>query len=124
MYIYFSVRYRRHGTNASLRHGIFAMHNSDHSCVPENQKLSLESPSSHLEAIVKKVDTNTTSVNNILAENTKRFNEVNELVRLRKKLHILTRENVSLKSENEQLTERTNNLSYILADPHWKTKKC
>ena len=36
MYLYFSLRHRRHGTNASLRHGIFAMHNSDHSCVPEN----------------------------------------------------------------------------------------
>ena len=49
----------------------------DHSSVTEKgkHKLSLESLNSHLEAITKKVDANTTAVNNILVKHTKGLNE-------------------------------------------------
>lgn len=98
------------------------------SCVADTHKLSLETLNSHLEAIVKEVHANTAAVNEISIERTKGLNEgklkelENELACSRKENHKLSNENSNLKSVNENLTERANNLSYILADLQGKTK--
>ena len=68
-------------------------------------------------------------MNKILDEYTRGINQAklqeleNELVRIvRKENHELSSENMKLKSENGELMEKTNNLSYILADLQGKTK--
>ena len=77
---------------------------------------------------MKEVHANTAAVNEILIERTKGLNEgklkelENELACSRKENHKLLNENSNLKSANENLTERANNLSYILADLQGKTK--
>ena len=101
---------------------------TEHSCVVVNHKLSLESLNSHLEAIAKEVHANKTAVNKILDEHTRGINQAklqeleNELARVRKENHKLSSENMKLKSENGELMEKTNNLSYILADLQGKAK--
>ena len=91
-------------------------------------KLSLEFLNSHLEAIAKEVHANKTAVNKILDEYTRGIKQAklqeleNELARVRKENHKLSSENMKLKSENGELMEKTNNLSYILADLQGKAK--
>ena len=108
--------------------GDLSVEKTEHSCVVVNHKLSLESLNSHLEAIAKEVHANKTAVNKILDEHTKGINQAklqeleNELARVRKENHKLSSENMKLKSEKEELMEKTNNLSYILADLQGKAK--
>ena len=67
-------------------------------------------------------------MNKILDEHTRGINQAklqeleNELARVRKENHKLSSENMKLKSENGELMEKTNNLSYILADLQGKAK--
>ena len=84
-----------------------------------NNNLSLETLDSQLKAISKVVNANTAAVklftDNANVHHTEMDNLKMENLKLRN-------ESLDLKSENDNLKERVNNLSYILADLQGKTK--
>ena len=92
-------------------------------------QLSLETIKNQLEALTINVNENKNAIKSFSNKMTKDFDQtkVRELEKqldfLKEENDKLKNENLCLKSENKDLTERANNLSYILADLQGKAKK-
>ena len=79
---------------------------------------SFENP---LQALSKEFAANMSTVNNILWEHSKELKQINNLYP-DSELTVLKRENLGLKNQNKDLTDRISNLNYILADLQGKAK--
>ena len=94
----------------------------------DTYQLSLETLKYQLEALTINVKENKNAIKSILNKRTKDLDQT-KVQELEKQLDFLKdendklkNENLCLKSENKDLIERTNNLSYILADLQGKAK--
>ena len=92
--------------------------------IQDDQMLSLEALQSQIQILIKEVNVNTAALENMKKKSNPLLiqESKNEVDGLKEKIYKLMDENKHLKSENNDLTERINNLSYILADLQQKTK--
>ena len=90
----------------------------------DGQMLSLEALQSQIQALTKEVSGNTATVENMREQSNPLLlqESKNKADCLKEKIYKLMDENKHLKNENNDLTERINNLSHILADLQQKTK--
>lgn len=91
-------------------------------CVEDDPlDISVRSLNSQLQALTEKFTANLTAINCTLLEHSRELRE-RKNIELDSELSRLRKENMELKSDNECLTERVNNLSFILADLQGKAK--
>lgn len=99
--------------------------NTGYSLVDVKPELSLEMLNGKLEELFKEVHANTAAVK-LITDNTNNYANKQEkeidLSNLKRQNLRLLDENIDLRRENDNLKERVNNLSYILADMQGKTK--
>ena len=92
---------------------------------PDRKDKSLEehmqSFENRLQALSKEFAANMSTVNNILWEHSNELKQINNL-HPDSELTALKRENLELKNQNKDLTDRISNLNYILADLQGKAK--
>ena len=100
---------------ASMAKSLFDVINSEEQTEDQSLETTLEALNNKLQTLKEEISSKMSSVTDILLVHSKELRELKHLDS-DTELSWLRKENARLKNENEKITERVNNLSYVLAD--------